>query len=119
VPLDQGIKFKEEGVVKAGTGYWYCPDMSKLTEEFVEYHINAFEDAIVDDKYVISLLHKSADAQKYGASNLSVHFQDVWPGEMRPLMIIGQDKCIFKQYQFCDGAWLGNAQRKNGSDSKG
>lgn len=104
VPLAQAVKFEEADIVKCGSGYRYCPDVNKPTEEFVEYHIDSFEDAIVDNLDVIALLQKSADAQKYGA-NLSVRFQDVWPGATRPVMIIGQDECIFKQYQFRDGAW--------------
>ena len=67
-------------------GYEYEKD----GEKFVEYH--------VDDHIKFQ---KIGDDLPYGGG-LSVRK----PHDVKPLMILGQDKCIFKQFIFSKGVWV-------------
>lgn len=94
--------------MKKGCGYCYnslALDGSANDSKFVEYHVDAFEDSITSNPAVVTLFASNESAVRYGG-NLSVRMSDVWPGVTRPLLIIGQDECIFKQYQFQDGHWV-------------
>ena len=109
VSLEQALEFEKKGIVKKGSGYRYdvlgVVDGSANDSKFVEYHVDSFEDSLETEQDVCTLFERHTDARKYGG-NLLVRMGDVWPGETRPLLIVGQDECIFKQYQFRDGHWV-------------
>ena len=76
----------ERGQICNGQGYKYI--VNELT--MVEFH--------VDDSIIFQ--DRMEQTTKFGG-NLSVRK----PVDKKPLFIIGQDKCIFKQYIFTKKGW--------------
>ena len=86
IPLEEQQQMIEEGKLNPDLGYQY----EKNGKQYVEHH--------VDDH--IDFQSKCANLPFGG--NLSVRKK---PFD-KPIMIIGQDKAIFKQYLFTKGSWL-------------
>ena len=74
------------GEVDENVGYHYKKDGVDMVEFHVDDHI---------------LFQSRCDSLPYGG-NLSVRK----PPNTKPLMILGQDECIFKQYLFTAGYWM-------------
>ena len=86
IPKMEAIAMVERGQICNGQGYKYI--VNELT--MVEFH--------VDDSIIFQ--DRMEQTTKFGG-NLSVRK----PVDKKPLFIIGQDKCIFKQYIFTKKGW--------------
>ena len=87
ITKEERDKLVSSGELEESIGYHYT---DKNNKQMVEYH--------VDDNI---LFQTRCDDLPYGG-NLSVRK----PPATKPLMIIGQDECIFKQYLFTAGYWM-------------
>ena len=76
----------EEGKVDPSLGYNYSQD----GHDYVEYHVDNHPD-----------FQDSGNKLLYGGK-LSVRFDST----TKPLMILGQDEAIFKQFLFSKGVWI-------------
>jgi hypothetical protein len=73
----QAFDLQEKGEIVKNTGFSFVDSLGNQT---VEFHINDFK--------------QMDDANGLLGGNLSVHF----PSQVKPLIIIGHDECISKQY---------------------
>ena len=87
ITKEERDKLVSNGELDEMLGYYYTDEENK---EMYEFH--------VDDNI---LFQTRCDDLPYGG-NLSVRK----PPGTKPLMIIGQDECIFKQYLFTAGYWM-------------
>ena len=88
LPISKYEKMCEDGEVFGGQGYRYTNDKN---ETYIEFH--------VDDNETLTAI---GDTMPFGG-NLSVRK----PLHKKPLIIFGQDECIFKQYIFRNKCWNG------------
>ena len=91
ISLEESKKMEEKCEISIGCGYKYIiknKDKDDIT--MVEYH--------VDDSI---LFQDKLSNTKFGG-NLSVRK----PSNIKPLLMFGQDECIFKQYTFTKKAWM-------------
>ena len=83
----------QEGSIFCGTPYEYYNDEG---EKFVEFHIDD------NPKFANWTQWPDEDSKQFGGC-LSVRM----PEGSKPLIIFGQDECIFKQYIFSKKSWVG------------
>ena len=83
----------EEGQVLSGTPYKY---VNENNEKFFEFHVDNCE------KISSWTSWPDVDSAKFGGC-LSVRK----PEGSKPLIIFGQNECIFKQYVFTKKSWVG------------
>ena len=88
LPISKYEKMCEDGEVFGGQGYRYTNDKNKT---YIEFH--------VDDNETLTAI---GNTMPFGG-NLSVRK----PLHKKPLIIFGQDECIFKQYIFRNKCWNG------------
>ena len=93
LPLEDAQKLQEEAKISLDKGYKYIKT-NNVGEEltFFEFHVDdspAFDDFVRKTKF---------------GGNLSVRK----PTSLKPLMMFGQDECIFKQYTFTKKTWKGS-----------
>ena len=86
IPKSEALKMIEKGELEKELGYHYTQNGI----DYIEYH--------VDDHVHFQDIGNNLP---YGG-NLSVRK----PHDCKPLMILGQDECIFKQYLFSKGSWV-------------
>ena len=87
ISVTESLKLDEEEAVTKGSGYQYDTDGGAM----VEYHIDSAD-----------IFQKRMKGTKYGG-NLSVQ-RDI---NEKPLIIMGHDECIFKQYLLTKKNWTG------------
>ena len=91
--LEEALKLEEEGKISIKNGFRYNKiDSQGAKHTFVEFHVDdspAFEDFILNTKF---------------GGNISVRK----PPDVKPLLMFGQDECIFKQFSFTKKSWRGS-----------
>ena len=87
------LTMKEEGSIFGGEPYQYTNDKG---EKYFEFHV---DDNIEFAKWTT---WPDEDSERFGGC-LSVRM----PEGAKPLIIFGQDECIFKQYTFSKKSWMG------------
>ena len=86
ITKEEKDKLVSQGEIDASVGYHYTQNGIEMVEFHVDDHI---------------LFQSKCDVLPYGG-NLSVRK----PPNTKPLMLLGQDECIFKQYLFTAGYWM-------------
>jgi hypothetical protein len=69
-------------------------------EDMVEFHIDAMSKEVVEELAATD----NALFCPFGSGHLSVHRDR----SKKPLICLGQDKCIFKQFSFFSKVWYGS-----------
>ena len=87
VSKTQRNEMVKKGQIDNGLGYEY---RNMNGEIFFEFHVDDHE-----------LFHNMCSNLPFGG-HLSVRF----PPNKKPLMLIGQDECIFKQFVFTKSVWV-------------
>ena len=88
LPLLEYERLKKEGETFCGTGYKYKDEKGST---YIEFHVD-------DSQYLTTLGSKTP----FGGY-LSVRK----PKDEKPMIIFGQDECIFKQFIFRNKCWMG------------
>ena len=94
IPAKLAEQMRQEGLLAEGiSGYSYTDTTTNVDME--EFHV---DDCILFDDYVAK--------SKFGG-NLSVRMDK----DKKPILMVGQDECIFKQFAFSPKCWTANGIR--------
>jgi hypothetical protein len=88
--LEEAERLQELGNVAKGNGFKYTDE--RTSKEMIEYHVDTCKE----------FTERTKEKSEF-SGNLSVQFDT----EKRPLIVIGQDKCMVKQYLFTQKGWKG------------
>ena len=89
VPLEEAKRMKDEKKVANNSGYEYTDRLTN--KKMVEFHVDTCR----------TFMQKMNNETRFGG-NLSVRMLPC----QRPVIVMGQDECIGKQYSFTRKAWL-------------
>ena len=87
LPISEYREMCKDGCIFSGVGYEYEKDGTT----YIEFHVDDHPSFTERD-----------DLHPFGG-NVSVSK----PSDAKPLLIFGQDKCIFKQFALCNKTWVG------------
>jgi TfoX/Sxy family transcriptional regulator of competence genes len=90
VPLEEAKRLKDEKKVAKNSGYEYTDQLTG--QKMVEFHVDTCK----------TFMQQMNEETRFGG-NLSVRMLPC----QRPVIVMGQDECIVKQYSFTKKAWLG------------
>jgi hypothetical protein len=89
-PLEEAKRLKDEKKVAKNSGYEYTDRLT--SQKMVEFHVDTCK----------TFMQQMNEETRFGG-NLSVRMLPC----QRPVIVMGQDECIVKQYSFTKKAWLG------------
>ena len=88
VSVEEAKQLQEKHKFLFKSGHFYTDEQTG--KEMVEYHVNTCEH-----------FHTMLQDSNFGG-NLSVNF----PANEKPIVLLGHDECIFKQFQFTNKGWV-------------
>jgi hypothetical protein len=90
IPVEEAERLEALGKVAKGSGFKYTDELTG--KNMVEFHVDTCKE----------FMDKMNKESEFGG-NLSVRFDT----SKRPLVVLGQDECIAKQYLFTQKTWHG------------